>query len=328
MNLSKIKKYKPLLKPILITAVLALVFAFTYKGLALAHEATVNWLNNYYYEQLKDKQERLHNEAEDLRRQIEEKSAEWHYAEAQKRTLIMETHEANKEVNPNQVVEDYILKYEFSKADESVKSIKYICEKPEVYCTNILGSYGGVLAKDHEKGGAIDLVFENADIAKEYKHNLANKGFACEFHYNYTGKIAYKYEKGKNHLHCTSADYINATLADIGEIYFTSFNPKVGQTDSTPCHAGGTQFDICEMARGGQRPIAFSQDLVSWTGRGILSAGMKVNLVSTDYPDDPRCNGEFIVSDSMNARFTHRGDLFFLSRKDNISCNANVYIIK
>ena len=59
----------------------------------------------------------------------------------------------------------------------------------------------------------------------------------------------------------------------------------------------------------------------------IKKAGDEIWLESTDYPDDVRCNGEFIVADAMNARFTKRGDIFFLNRSDNLSCHANVYLL-
>ena len=109
-------------------------------------------------------------------------------------------------------------------------------------------------------------------------------------------------------------------------ILITSYNPEVNQTDSTPCIAGGTGFNICDMAKNGQRPIAFSQDIVNWSNGNMFKAGDKVSLKSVNYPYDWRCNGEFIVSDAMNIRFTKRGDIFFLDRKNNISCNANVYL--
>lgn len=83
------------------------------------------------------------------------------------------------------------------------------------------------------------------------------------------------------------------------------------------------------MYNEGQRPIAFSQEYLKWSdwgGNGYFEAGDIVTLVSTDYPSDPRCNGEFIVSDAMNAKWRHRGDIFFLDRSDNLSCHANVLI--
>jgi len=110
--------------------------------------------------------------------------------------------------------------------------------------------------------------------------------------------------------------------------YITSYNPEAGQTDSTPCVAGGTQMDLCDMAKQGLRPIALSQDHAKWSNYAdsdALEAGTNIWLESTDYPDDPRCNGLFIVADAMNARYTNRADLFFMNRSDNISCHANIY---
>jgi len=82
------------------------------------------------------------------------------------------------------------------------------------------------------------------------------------------------------------------------------------------------------MAREGKRPIALSRDMVSWSDYaepGAIPAHTRVWLESTDYPDDPRCNGEFILEDTMNERYRDMGDLFFLDRADNTSCRANVY---
>lgn len=113
------------------------------------------------------------------------------------------------------------------------------------------------------------------------------------------------------------------------KVYFTSYNPEVGQTDSTPCIAGGTGFNLCDMANNGERAIAFSQELIQWSiygKKGPFKAGDIVELKSTNYPDDPRCNGEYIVSDAMNARYKHRGDIFFMNISDNISCEADVYL--
>ncbi len=120
-------------------------------------------------------------------------------------------------------------------------------------------------------------------------------------------------------------------------ILFTTYNPEVGQTDSTPCVAGGTGMNVCEMADSGERPIALSQELVAWStlgkirkgldcGEGCLTfeAGDKIILESDS---DWRCNGTFTVSDTMNKRFRKRGDIFMSDRKDNTSCTANVYTV-
>ncbi len=109
----------------------------------------------------------------------------------------------------------------------------------------------------------------------------------------------------------------------------TSYNAEAGQTDSTPCIAGGTGYNICDMAKRGERTIALSQELIQWSMYGGKNAPFKKGdiliMESTDYPDDSRCNGRFIVADAMNARFTNRADLFFMNRKDNTSCYANIY---
>lgn len=82
------------------------------------------------------------------------------------------------------------------------------------------------------------------------------------------------------------------------------------------------------MAKRGERPIALSQELVTWSkyGRsGLFNAGDRIKVVSTDYPNDGRCNGIFVVSDTLNARYTKRADIFFMNRKDNISCQGDIY---
>ena len=116
---------------------------------------------------------------------------------------------------------------------------------------------------------------------------------------------------------------LTAPKTVLENIFFTSYNPEVGQTDSTPCVAGGTQANICELSSK-IRPIALSQDLVAWTGRGKIKAGTVVTLKSE--LDDPRCNGDFVVLDSMNVRYNWRGDIFMMERKDNISCHADVTV--
>lgn len=112
-------------------------------------------------------------------------------------------------------------------------------------------------------------------------------------------------------------------------VLFTSYNAERAQTDSTPCIAGGTGYNVCEMAREGKRVIALSQELIQWSAigkNGPFKKGDVVTLKSSNYPNDPRCNGEFIVGDAMNIRFRQRGDIFMLDRKDNISCRADVYL--
>lgn len=103
------------------------------------------------------------------------------------------------------------------------------------------------------------------------------------------------------------------------EIFFTSYNPQVAQTDSTPC-IGASGKNICTA---NQRSIALSRDLVSHRGNTPFHYGDLVYMVSQD--GDSRCNGYFRVEDTMNKRFRGRGDLFFMQRKDNTSCTAVVH---
>lgn len=95
----------------------------------------------------------------------------------------------------------------------------------------------------------------------------------------------------------------------------TSYNPEGGQTDSSPCIAAGGH-DICALARKGIRTLAVSRDL--------RSAFLQKKGQYFIYPaqvfvesDDPSIQGCYLLTDTMNARFTNRIDLFFLNRKDN-----------
>lgn len=113
-------------------------------------------------------------------------------------------------------------------------------------------------------------------------------------------------------------------------IKITSYNPERGQTDSTPCKAGGTGYDICEISKRGLRPIALSQEMAAWSTVANkqgphFNPGDVITLKSTDQPQDPRCNGEFIVADAMNIRYRKSADLFMPTRASNTSCSAHVY---
>jgi hypothetical protein len=107
-------------------------------------------------------------------------------------------------------------------------------------------------------------------------------------------------------------------------VFFTSYNPTVGQCDDSPC-IGAAGVDLCQLARDGGRSIALSQELVGRLPSKPFHYGDKVKLTSNG---DWRCNGEFVVLDTMNARFRKRGDLFFMDRHDNTSCTATVEKVK
>jgi len=136
--------------------------------------------------------------------------------------------------------------------------------------------------------------------------------------------------------------YMEDRKPEIENVFFTSYNAERGQTDSTPCVAGGTGINVCKYAKEGKRVIALSQEFLEWSmysGDGnapIFKKDEVVWLESTSLPDDPRCNGYFIVGDAMNPRFVggdrarnmeKRGDIFMLNRSDNVSCYSNVYRI-
>lgn len=117
----------------------------------------------------------------------------------------------------------------------------------------------------------------------------------------------------------------------IDDITVTSYNPEPGQTDSTPCVAGGTGVDVCDMAQRGERPIALSQEYLNWAVSAPnkdkrFNSGDRIRLEQID-GDDPRCNGVFQVVDAMNIRYRKRADLFFMSRSDNTSCKAKMYAL-
>lgn len=97
--------------------------------------------------------------------------------------------------------------------------------------------------------------------------------------------------------------------------FFTSYNPEVGQTDASPC-IGANGTNVCDMATQGIRTIALSQDLVGRGDYKQFKYGDKVRL----YSENPQCNGVFQVEDTLNSRYTNRGDIFCLDRSCNTSC--------
>ena len=143
------------------------------------------------------------------------------------------------------------------------------------------------------------------------------------YHEEYNTIVEYQEE-----LHQSSNELRNQLSkekSDSYNIFFTSYNPEAGQTDSTPCIAGGTGANVCEIYANGERPIALSQELISWSIlKGEIKPYTKVLLES----DIEQCNGEFVVVDAMNIRYRERGDIFFPNRSLNTSCHATMTILK
>lgn len=122
-------------------------------------------------------------------------------------------------------------------------------------------------------------------------------------------------------------------------IYMTSYNAEVGQTDSTPCIAWGTWINICDAEKEGRRIIALSQELTAWSTIGkrrkkiwslTFEPWEKVILKQSEehkakYWHLDQCNWDVIVWDAMNVRYRKRWDLFFSDRKYNTSCDVTIY---
>ena len=108
-------------------------------------------------------------------------------------------------------------------------------------------------------------------------------------------------------------------VTDKIKVRVTSYNPEVAQNDSSPC-IGANGTDVCKLAKSGVKLIAVSRDL-----RKKFPYGTMARVES----DNPSIAGCYQVEDTMNARFTKRIDLFFLTRKENkggyafISNNCN-----
>jgi len=129
------------------------------------------------------------------------------------------------------------------------------------------------------------------------------------------------------------------------EIYMTSYNAEVWQTDSTPCIAWGTWTNICDAEKEWRRIIALSQELTAWSiiwrerkkmncWKACLTfeANSKVFLKQTKTSIEKqwynsRCNWEFEVADAMNVRYRKRWDLFFSDRAMNTSCAVEIHKI-
>ncbi len=90
---------------------------------------------------------------------------------------------------------------------------------------------------------------------------------------------------------------------DLGDqVLITWYNPCVSQCDSDPLiTADMSKIDLKKLSRRDIRWIAVSRDLLN---RGY-SMG---DTIIIDSPN-PRINGEWVIHDKMNKRFTNRIDL-------------------
>lgn len=87
----------------------------------------------------------------------------------------------------------------------------------------------------------------------------------------------------------------------------TVYNPEESQCDSSPLiTANNSRIDLEKLRRNEIRWIALSRDLLKrWDG--AFNYGDTVLLDA----GDADINGLWVITDSMNKRFTNRGDLLF-----------------
>ena len=117
-------------------------------------------------------------------------------------------------------------------------------------------------------------------------------------------------------------------VRESGIIKFTTYNPEVGQTDDSPCQ--GAWGNVCDLYKEGLNPIALSRDLI----KGRAEYGYCTENCPYVYGDvvlvEPvnhwQSPFKAIVADTMNIRYTNRGDLFKDNRSKNTSFDA--YITK
>ena len=128
------------------------------------------------------------------------------------------------------------------------------------------------------------------------------------------------YVFGQKLMELVESEPLDWKIPKTYKILFTSYNPERGQTDDSPCIGAGLT-DVCQMYKRGLKPIALSQDLVGRAKWKPFTYGDKIMIVS----DNPQCDGEWEVQDTMNKRYKMRGDLFHISRKDNTSCTGFIY---
>jgi hypothetical protein len=109
------------------------------------------------------------------------------------------------------------------------------------------------------------------------------------------------------------------------EIKLTSYNSEFYQTDFSPC-ISSIGFDICTLYTQGIQPIALSQDMIFGTKGNYCRKdcpfiyGDKIKVTS----ENPQCNFEAVVLDTMNARHKMSGDIFYPFEYMNTSCIATI----
>ena len=117
----------------------------------------------------------------------------------------------------------------------------------------------------------------------------------------------------------------SASVSNKVKVFFTSYNPEVGQTDDSPC-ISATGDNVCEKSKKGIQPLALSRDLIWGTKNGycLKNCPFKYGDMLKLTSDIPQCNLVGQLMDTMNKRYTMRGDIFYMERSMNTSCEATV----
>jgi hypothetical protein len=87
----------------------------------------------------------------------------------------------------------------------------------------------------------------------------------------------------------------------------TIYNPTTKQCDRDPLvTASNKRIDIHELKAGSIRWMALSRNMLKRWG-GALNYGDTIILQT----GDPAVDGKWVIQDTMNKKFTNRGDLLF-----------------
>jgi len=112
-------------------------------------------------------------------------------------------------MDANQRAEKFVLENELSRATPTIQKA---AENIRYTITNICGSYGGTLVKEHEACAAIDVVKEgNVWEQKEY---LESFDLVCESHFNYSGAMS-KIDSPDSHFHCVDKYFLEQSRRSV-----------------------------------------------------------------------------------------------------------------
>lgn len=104
----------------------------------------------------------------------------------------------------------------------------------------------------------------------------------------------------------------------------TIYNPTTGQCDATPLiTASNRKIDTAKLFKQQLRWMALSRNLLKrWNGQ--FNYGDTVTITS----GDPQIDGFWVIHDTLNKRYTNRGDLLFDRRVRTLGKWNNVKISK